>query len=272
VSIGLRTTTSGGFRFEASRRFWIWRHTFVAQARSSRTWVKALMWFVELIPLLVPLLALGLKRGMALTGLVIGSRIVRAWQLSSPAHMQLLRRNYGERKLKLYTLLQDLQRTQPLTPDEVGRFQQEALALIANYVRDHRADRAGTLIYVNLLVEDGDDLVVVARDQPHRDRSARYPKSLMLATHALVTQQAATVGDVYVDFPDTPTGKPYRSIMVVPVVLEAERRAVGVVSIDSSQPYHFETDFKGLVTALMPYACLLAWTLKKGPQGRPFGG
>jgi hypothetical protein len=185
--------------------------------------------------------------------------------------MQLLRRNYGERKLKLYALLQDLQRPEPLAAGEVQRFQQEALALIANYVRDHRADRSGTQIFVNLLVEEGDDLVVVARDQPHRDRSARYPKAMMLATRALETQDAATVGDVYLEFPDTPRGKPYRSILVVPVVLEAERRAVGVVSIDSSRPYHFESDFKGLVTALMPYACLLAWTLKNGPARRPFG-
>jgi hypothetical protein len=175
--------------------------------------------------------------------------------------MQLLRRNYVERKLQLYMLLQDLQRRDRLTRAEVARFQENALALIANYVRDHRADRKGTQIFVNLLVEDGDELVVVARDRPHRGRVARYPKPSMLAWRVMRTQDAASTGSVYADFPETEAGKPYRSILAIPVVLESEKRSLGAVSIDSSRPYHFETDLKELVTGLYPYVALLVWTL-----------
>lgn len=260
---GVRSTRdSNAIKWALKRRLWIFRNTFFAELRSARTWTKFALWLLELVTILAPVAVLGVKGGFLYTCVILAARGIKAWNHASPAHMQLLRRNYGERKLKLYTLLQDMQRPVVLDVPGIERFQREALELIANYVRDHRADHKRTQIYVNLLVEDGDDLVVLRRDVPHRARSARYPKGGMLAWKVLQEGDAATTGDVYSDFPDTPAKKPYRSILALPVVLEAERITVGVVSIDSSRPYHFESDFLNLVKGLMPYVALLAWTLR----------
>jgi hypothetical protein len=260
---GIRSSReSGGFTWTLKRRLWIFRNTFSAEIRSARTWSKVGLWLLELVPILAPVVVLGVKGGILYTAVIMAARALKAWNHASPAHMQLLRRNYGERKLKLYALLQDMQRRTELDLPGIERFQKEALDLIANYVRDHRADYKRTQIYVNLLVEDGNDLVVVRRDEPHRARSARYPKQGMLAWKVLQAGDALTTGNVYADFPETPAGKPYRSILALPIVVETERTTVGVVSIDSSRPYHFESDFLNLVKGLMPYVALLAWTLR----------
>lgn len=176
-----------------------------------------------------------------------------------PGHMELIQQNYLTRKLRLNALIQDFQRQRVMRTEEIQRFRGETLALIASYVRDHRLDKKGTQIFANLLIEDGDDLLVVARDQPHRQASAKYPKAKLLAWTALSSGIPQSTGDVYEDYPGTPEGKPYRSILVIPVRLGD--RVVGVVSIDSSRRYHFELYADELVQGLTPFVSLLAWTL-----------
>jgi hypothetical protein len=55
--------------------------------------------------------------------------------------------------------------------------------------------------------------------------------------------------------------KPNRSVLAIPVFLGDQ--AVGVVSVDSSLPWHFHAD-PNLADYLMPYVGLLAWTLDLG--------
>lgn len=196
--------------------------------------------------------------------------ISRAWQDLSPSHMRLLRRNYDDRKLRHYSLIQAMNRSNQLNAAEVHRFQVDCLALIAGYVRDHRADLSAKEIYASLLVEDGETLVVVSRDREHRSGSIRGPKEGMLAWEAIRSSEPKVTGDVYADFPATRPGKPYNSILCIPVFCGKD--VVGVVSIDSSRRYHFDGIFNDLVTSLSPYVALLAWTLVDSsgvtPKGR----
>ena len=71
-------------------------------------------------------------------------------------------------------------------------------------------------------------------------------------------------GDLYGEYPGTPPGKAYKSILVIPVYRDGE--VVGAVSIDSSRRYHFDLDASNLVEYLMPYVALLAWTLRKSEK------
>jgi GAF domain-containing protein len=116
-------------------------------------------------------------------------------------------------------------------------------------------------IFANLLIGEGDEMVVVARDQVHRVGGARYPRNVMIASKALETGHPQLVGELYEEWPETVEGKPYRSILAIPV--NTESKVVGVVSIDSSLPFHFHAD-PNLVNYLMPYVGLLAWTLDPG--------
>lgn len=191
--------------------------------------------------------------------IVLGVRGVRD---SSPKNMQIVQHGYLRRKLSFYKIIEDLQLAPRLAlqPDAVKRFQQEALSLIAQYVRDHRHDHRALIVFANLLVEDGDEMVVVARDQPHRPGPSRHPKSCSIVYKALHEGEPQCTGNVYGDYPDTIPGKRYKSILAIPVKLDGQ--VLGVVSIDSSKHFHFDGDFTDLVNYINPYVGVLGWTLK----------
>jgi hypothetical protein len=232
-------------------------------------WALAPGWFTKLVltALSVWLLAWpflksgGLEKPIQYLALWIAVAIWKAYRELSPKNMQLLQRNYVARKLMLYQLIRDMERGPSMTADEIARFQREALHLIATYVRDHRLDTKGMQVFANLLVDDGaEHLRVVARDRLHREGSVRLKKEGSLAWAALVTGEPKLTGDVQADYPGTAEGKPYRSILVIPVRRGGD--TLGVVSIDSSRKYHFDREMKNLVEYLAPYVALLAWTIR----------
>ena len=259
TTISLRQTRS--LKQRCGRRLLIWRHGIVA-------WVMAPAWTTKVLLALAsfgllgwPVYEKGWKHSIPYTCVWIGVGIWKGWRELSPKNMQLLQRNYIQRKLMLTRAIQDLQRAQDMSPSQVARFQQETLQLIAAYVRDHRLDTRGTTIFVNLLVEDGDDLVVVARDRDHRIGNARSKKWGMQCYAAISTGAPQLIGDLYAEVPDAPPGKPYRSILAIPVRYEGQ--ILGAVSIDSSRRYHFDREFRDLVEYVQPYVSLLAWTLPR---------
>ena len=58
-----------------------------------------------------------------------------------PKNMQLVDRGYNERKVQLQALIETSQRWHeiPPTEEERARYRRDALTLVADYVRDHRA-------------------------------------------------------------------------------------------------------------------------------------
>jgi GAF domain-containing protein len=229
--------------------------------RSGKWWLHVVVVVGFWVSLGIPLYQVKIRYGLLHTVTAILLLYGRAVRLSGPVTLPQVQYQYLARKSRLYRLLKLMQRRAHLTPHEILDFQREALELIVSYVRGHRADLSGTQIFANLLVEDGDDLIVVARNQEHREPGARYAKSTMLAWTAMHDGQTECMGDLVKDVPQQAEAKPYRSIMAVPVW--GEEKVVGVVSIDSTRPHHFDIECQNLERYLAPYICLLAWSITR---------
>jgi len=184
--------------------------------------------------------------------------LMKALKTSAPEGLTYLPQNYLDRKYALSAKIENTFRMFEMPPSEIQAFREGVLQIIAQYVRDHRGDRKGRSIFANLLIEDGPDIVVLARDQEHRKPMVRCPRSEMIATSVFETGEIEAVGDLRKEFPHLPQ-KPYSSFMVVPIRLGT--KIVGSVSIDSAERYRFDFEAGALAASLMPYIKLLAWTL-----------
>jgi hypothetical protein len=150
----------------------------------------------------------------------------------------------------------------------------DVLRVIAIHVRDHRGDHRRLRVFANLLLPDGDDLVVVARDPTlhtehyHRDIPKRYKKALLAAGRAFDGKAAVSVGELTVQYPEGPKNKPYASILALPLFGSSTGNTpIGVVSIDCSRPYFFETFAPGAIeneleNNLAPYLRTLVLVLE----------
>lgn len=103
------------------------------------------------------------------------------------------------------------------TPIEAQKIVQDLLDVIVLHVRDHqgnfKCDRPR--VFANLLIDDGTELVVIARDSISRSSSeyqrttpARYPKETMLCGRAIKSRRVISVGDLVIAYPEGPKTKP----------------------------------------------------------------
>lgn len=194
--------------------------------------------------------------------LVVGAKMKFVVRDMRPKNMQLVDRGYNERKVLLQTLIETQQRwfESPPSQEQTDQFRREALTLIANYVRDHRARFGSREILANVLVRDGGHVVVVGRSDGIRPVPKKYTaEECALVWRAIASGEPQITGDLYADFPGTVPGKKYRSIIVLPVWFKGA--VVGAVSIDSQDKYHFHLDYDDLQVHLSPYVQLLAYTL-----------
>ena len=159
--------------------------------------------------------------------------------------------------------------------EEVHTLLKDVLDVIVSHVKDHRGSHSKDRydVFANILLEDGDKLVVVARDSIQHNQTyerkipAWYKRSSLLCGRALDCQKPLSVGDLVVAYPEGPRNKPYRSILAVPL-LGTDDKGYGCLSIDSSRPYFFEsfaTDQleDGLEKGLQPYIQLITMTLER---------
>lgn len=184
----------------------------------------------------------------------------------SPENSTLRREGSAERKIYVAAavmLLDTRMRTgTPLNSADKDHIRGHALDAIVSFVRSHRSDIDQVKIFANLLVEKGDNLVILRRDSACGRELGEYPKAGLLAARALDRGTICGSGLIRHEFPATPGDKPYQSVLVIPILpLARNERPLGVVSIDSSEPFHFNTHENTLETALMPYTRLLALTL-----------
>lgn len=146
--------------------------------------------------------------------------------------------------------------------------QKRLLQAIADYVRSLRHDTHGTKIYANLLIRDKRDpsqVLVLARSHDYAgEERAKHPLDEMAVRTCFLEGKTVEVGDVRVDFPKTGE-KRYRSILGIPLksVQYDQPEVIGVLSIDSSLPYHFAKWEKQLVNVLLPLTTILELTLEK---------
>jgi hypothetical protein len=186
----------------------------------------------------------------------------KAWAAYRPGHLHIVHRNQLAKKIALRCLVDDLQRNREMGHAEVRRFQEEALDFIARSVRDRRSDLEGSAIYANLLVENGEYMMVIARNESHRILPGRYPKENLLAWRALESGRPKLLGDLG----ETEANPLYRSILALPVTWRGI--PVGVVTVDSQLSHHFDRDFQSLTDELNPFVAMLAWTLTDEPVRR----
>ncbi len=234
---------------------------------SRETWIRILLIVLQVSSLAFGLFKAGVKTTVVSLGGFFAFWFVRSWRDGRRPNLKTFERNAAERSTNLYRVVSDLQRREELTANEIERYQCDVLHYIALYVRDHRRNSGTPTIFANLLVADGDELVVVARDREHRVARARYPKARMLAWEAIETGLVQLTGDVRIDYPGMAEGKPYTSILAIPVFYRGQR--VAAVSIDSSNRYHFDLDWRELVDHLAPYVAMLGWTAV--PPATTFG-
>jgi hypothetical protein len=246
-----------------TRQFNIWRHE-LARWWNHRNPIVRLIYGVSWLSVLVGAAAKsGLSFfGYAMAGLILLIKVWNAIKEFDPKHLPMLKRTRTERQLLLEKLIHSVHLWVSKAPAkrEIEVFQQDTLHLIASYVRDHRSDLKGKKIFVNLLIRDGEELVVVARSDLKRPIPQRYKadECLVMWT-AIETGVTQFTGDVYIDSPATPAGKPYNSVLAMPIKLD--KKVVGGVSVDSAAKYHFDRYVDELQTELAPYVQLLAVTL-----------
>lgn len=243
----------------ARRWLTVTTHQIACEMRSKDLWVRFGLVIVQVAPLIVIAAKAGAETGILAFGAFIAVWFFRMWRDGQSPNLKSFERNAAERAAILYRVVSDLQRRDELGPEQVADYQRDVLRYIAQYVRDHRRDSATPTIFANLLVEEGDELTVVARDRDHRKPNARYPKTGALVAEAISTGEVRLTGDIRDDFPAMAVGKPYLSILVIPVFFR--RRVVGAVSIDSSRKYHFDLVSQEIVDHLAPYVSMLGWTI-----------
>lgn len=161
------------------------------------------------------------------------------------------------------------------TVEEVRKILRDILDVIVLHVRDHRGNFRNDRpeVFGNLLLEDGADLIVVARDsfshssQYQRQIPAKYPKATMLCGRAIERRKVLSVGVLTQAYPEGPRNKPYQSILAIPLFGAKGDTPYGVLSIDCSRPYFFESFVPGQVendleNNLQPYVHLITLTLE----------
>lgn len=208
-------------------------------------------------------------------GLTAGGKILR------PIHGRVW---LIDRKIKTAAILQ---RVNTLLEDgdppvqRVRELISDILDVIVSHVRDHRGNHEHVEVFANLLLIDGDDLVVVARDPNlttskdlKRTTPARYPRAVLAAGRAIEGRTVVSVGDYHLEYRELPKNKPYRSVLAIPLLKgsletgpDGETQIVGALCIDSSRPYFFEAFKPGILeneleNSLAPYTHLLILVLE----------
>lgn len=258
-----------------------WKRTMTVGWYGFISWLFAPGWPVRMAQfgasfalLAYPFWKLGWSYGLVGTIIWLVTAILKIRTNLAPRHLQQVKEKRVERQFLHYRLVEKMQQMLA-SPDPIGRermldFRVEVLQLIASYARSHRSDELGNMIFVNLLGEGDGQWKVLARDQRHRLDAPVLPREDSLAWQAYVSGEARVTGDVYDEFPSTPAGRPYRSILAIPVFCGGTK-PVGVVTIDSKRKYHFDSDQLNLVLDLNPFVAMLGWTLipaedKRAPQ------
>lgn len=199
---------------------------------------------------------------------------LRGGSLLSPTNGRMFRQ---ERKKATAGLIRRIGANldgQTVSNKEAQKIISTILDCIALHVRDargsHNKDRIE--VFASLLIDDGQDVVVVVRDNLlHSDKYRRpvpqkYPKGGMLATRALTAKRVLSVGDLCTEYPEAPTNKPYRSILAIPI-FGTDESPLAVVSVDSSRAYFFQSFQRDkaendLENGLLPYLELLVLALE----------
>lgn len=205
--------------------------------------------------------------------------LLRGGALLPPIHGHFFRAERKQHTAAALRRISLLLTEEPRSHEKMRELLPSILDCVVLHVRDARGshDKDRVDVFGSLLLEDKDDLVVVARDsflhspQYRRQTPVRYGKATMLAARAIAARRALSVGDLCAEYPEAPKNKPYRSILAIPVIA-TDDTVLGALSIDSTRPYFFQSFQRSSVensleNGLMPYVALLVLALEAIASG-----
>jgi hypothetical protein len=204
--------------------------------------------------------------GVGFVAMYLFLNFVRSWRDFRPMIWLKAREDHAERNIGFAGLIRQLA-SGAASGAKRHDFQTDCLYLIANYVRSWRRDIGAKKIFANLLVispKQPDALKVVARDREgvfdsRPMNTARKIDALQIGA-CVTTGRRCVIGDLTLESPAS--NEPYRSILGIPLKRWSDGVVIGVLSIDSSEPFHFDTDAQTLETNLQPYIVALEATLE----------
>lgn len=217
--------------------------------------------------IVIAIVALGNAARIVFSGLSESRRILR------PVHGGFWRQNRKIATAAILKKVNTLVDNRPADETQVKKLITDLLEIIVLHVRDHRGNHKRVDVFANLLLIQGDDLVVVARDPTLHTNDYRreipkwYKKAALVAGRAIESKTAVSVGDLTIEYPEAPKNKPYRSILAIPLMTSDNERPIGALSIDSTRPYFFESFTPGTVendleNSLAPYLHTLILVLE----------
>lgn len=148
---------------------------------------------------------------------------------------------------------------QHVTPEKIKEIRQRLLRCIVDTVRAYRNDLQGSKIFSNLLVPDGNDLVVAIRNAPDRTDGTRYSKNSLKCSAVLTTKKPLFCGDVE-HLEENKRDVRYKSFMAIPVLNYTNNECIAIVTIDSTEFHHFDEIYETFDTLLSPYITTITTT------------
>lgn len=166
-----------------------------------------------------------------------------------------------KRRIESNTCLREINNclinTEYATPEKIKEIRQKLLICIVDSVRAYRNDLPGSKIFSNLLVPNGDDLIVSIRNAPNRTDGTKYKKSDLFCSKVLTSKKPLSCGDVQ---QITDRELSYKSFMAIPVLSYDNCECLAIVTIDSTEIHHFDEIYESFDTLLSPYITTITTT------------
>jgi hypothetical protein len=241
-------------------------HRLTSYPLAWRSWLLRLFGYALLIsPPAIFIWARWKELSVAYVVVSLGGVIISAYQKLRPDFESL--RIATKTNIEIAAIMRRTYRD--FSGSERKEFQRRLLVAIAEQIRVLRNDFAGTRIYANLLIRDSRDaslVTVVARSHDEGGEvRAEHKLDDLAVNRCFILGETVEVGDIWIEFPKTDRTKRYRSILGIPLksVETDSPTVIGVLSIDSSSPYHFAKWETQLTNLLLPLTTILELTVER---------
>lgn len=122
--------------------------------------------------------------------------VFKAFWWSDKEKLNFLKKRRVESNTCLREINTCLVNSKHAIPEKIKEIRQRLLICIVDTVRAYRNDLSGSKIYSNLLIPDGDDLIVILRNAPDRANGTRYKQSDLVCSSVLTSKKSISCGDV----------------------------------------------------------------------------
>ncbi|MEE9338597.1 MAG: hypothetical protein V3U87_10985 [Methylococcaceae bacterium] len=183
--------------------------------------------------------------------------VIKAIFWSDKAKLNFLKQRRVESNTCLREINTSLVNPKHANPEKIKEIRQRLLSCIVDTVRAYRNDLPGSKIYSNLLIPDGEDLIVSIRNAPDRANGTRYKKSKLACSIVLTSKKPMYHGDIN---SITERDLSYKSFMAIPVLDYTQTECLAIVTIDSAEFHHFDEIYESFDTLLSPYITTITTT------------